>query len=232
MARAASSSAAPALTRFAGSSASRTTRDGRRLDSTVPPLCQARPPQHVLQAGHAARPAGQRQRRRRSFPSVLVDAFWSFYRRREALGLPPEVASSLLSRPEATTMCRRAPPSWSACRSSALSFKATSSISPSLALVRVRPVGLEEPGRYRPCPRCATRWRNKSRATLRVSAPGHERKSLGTSLAVCRTCMADLLAYWRYDNYKRDLEEGAGFNFNSRQPRLHSAISASAIRSG
>ena len=37
--------------------------------------------------------------------------------------------------------------------------------------------------------------------------------------------MADLLAYWRYDNYKRDLEEGAGFNFNSRQPRLHSAIS-------
>ena len=36
--------------------------------------------------------------------------------------------------------------------------------------------------------------------------------------------MADLLAYWRYDNYKRDLEEGAGFNFNSRQPRLHSAI--------
>ncbi|MFN8470564.1 MAG: HNH endonuclease [Caldilineaceae bacterium] len=36
--------------------------------------------------------------------------------------------------------------------------------------------------------------------------------------------MADLLAYWRYDNYKRDLEEGAGFNFNSRQPRLHSAV--------
>ena len=36
--------------------------------------------------------------------------------------------------------------------------------------------------------------------------------------------MADLLAYWRYDNYKRDLEEGAGFNFNSNQPRLHSAI--------
>lgn len=36
--------------------------------------------------------------------------------------------------------------------------------------------------------------------------------------------MADLLAYWRYDNYKRDLEEGAGFNFNSSQHRLHSAI--------
>jgi hypothetical protein len=37
--------------------------------------------------------------------------------------------------------------------------------------------------------------------------------------------MADLLAYWRYDNYKRDLEGGAGFNFNSNQPRLHSAVS-------
>ncbi len=38
--------------------------------------------------------------------SVLVDAFWSFYRRREARGLPPEIASSLLSRPEAATMAQ------------------------------------------------------------------------------------------------------------------------------
>jgi hypothetical protein len=37
--------------------------------------------------------------------------------------------------------------------------------------------------------------------------------------------MADLLACWRYDNYQRDLEEGAAFNFNSWPPRLHSAIS-------
>jgi hypothetical protein len=35
---------------------------------------------------------------------VLVDAFWSFYRRRQALGLPSEIASSLLSRPETATM--------------------------------------------------------------------------------------------------------------------------------
>jgi 5-methylcytosine-specific restriction enzyme A len=34
----------------------------------------------------------------------------------------------------------------------------------------------------------------------------------------------DLLAYWRIDNYRRDLDEGAGYNFNSRQQRLHSAI--------
>src|SRR5690349_9547841 len=33
-----------------------------------------------------------------------------------------------------------------------------------------------------------------------------------------------LLAYWRLDNYLRDLDEGAGFNFNSRQERLHTAI--------
>jgi hypothetical protein len=33
-----------------------------------------------------------------------------------------------------------------------------------------------------------------------------------------------LLAYWRWDNYVRDLDAGAGFCFNSRQPRLHSAI--------
>lgn len=34
----------------------------------------------------------------------------------------------------------------------------------------------------------------------------------------------DLLAYWRWDNYVQDLDEGAGFNFNSNQSRLHSAI--------
>lgn len=34
----------------------------------------------------------------------------------------------------------------------------------------------------------------------------------------------DLLAYWRIDNYRRDLESGAGFNFNSKQPRIHTAI--------
>lgn len=34
----------------------------------------------------------------------------------------------------------------------------------------------------------------------------------------------DLLAYWRIDNYRRDLDEGAGFHFNSKQPRLHSAM--------
>src|SRR5262249_29365125 len=33
-----------------------------------------------------------------------------------------------------------------------------------------------------------------------------------------------LLAQWRCDNYRRDLGEGAGFNFNSKQPRLHSEI--------
>src|SRR4051794_36027812 len=33
-----------------------------------------------------------------------------------------------------------------------------------------------------------------------------------------------LLAYWRWDNYVRDLDEGAGFNFNSKQSRLHTAI--------
>lgn len=36
--------------------------------------------------------------------------------------------------------------------------------------------------------------------------------------------MADLLAYWRYDNYVRDIAEGAGFNFNSKQERLHSVL--------
>lgn len=34
----------------------------------------------------------------------------------------------------------------------------------------------------------------------------------------------DLLAYWKFNNYVRDLDEGAGFNFNSKQSRLHSAI--------
>jgi len=34
----------------------------------------------------------------------------------------------------------------------------------------------------------------------------------------------DLLAYWRIDNYWRDLDEGAGFNFNSKQQRLHTSI--------
>lgn len=34
----------------------------------------------------------------------------------------------------------------------------------------------------------------------------------------------DLLAYWRFDNYCRDLDEGAGFHFNSNQSRLHTAI--------
>jgi hypothetical protein len=33
-----------------------------------------------------------------------------------------------------------------------------------------------------------------------------------------------LLAYWRIDNYLRDLDEGAGFNYNSRQSRLHTEI--------
>ncbi|MEI7822018.1 MAG: HNH endonuclease signature motif containing protein [Verrucomicrobiota bacterium] len=31
----------------------------------------------------------------------------------------------------------------------------------------------------------------------------------------------DLLAYWRFDNYRHDLDDGAGYNFNSKQPRLH-----------
>ena len=34
----------------------------------------------------------------------------------------------------------------------------------------------------------------------------------------------DLLAYWRVDNYRRDLDDGAGFHFNSKQARLHTAI--------
>lgn len=38
--------------------------------------------------------------------------------------------------------------------------------------------------------------------------------------------VADLLAYWRYDNYRRDLEAGAGFHFNSKQFRLHAAINS------
>jgi hypothetical protein len=48
--------------------------------------------------------------------------------------------------------------------------------------------------------------------------------------ATAQPCRSDgqdpmhLLAYWRLDNYQRDLDEGAGFNFNSRQVRLHTAI--------
>ncbi|MBL9155174.1 MAG: HNH endonuclease [Verrucomicrobiales bacterium] len=34
----------------------------------------------------------------------------------------------------------------------------------------------------------------------------------------------NLLAYWKLSNYRRDLDQGAGFNFNSKQLRLHSAI--------
>ena len=33
-----------------------------------------------------------------------------------------------------------------------------------------------------------------------------------------------LLAFWRLDNYRRDLDAGAGFHFNSRDPRLHSVL--------
>lgn len=36
--------------------------------------------------------------------------------------------------------------------------------------------------------------------------------------------MSDVLAYWRYDNYIKDIDEGAGFNFNSNQQRLHSLL--------
>jgi hypothetical protein len=34
----------------------------------------------------------------------------------------------------------------------------------------------------------------------------------------------DLMAYWRWDNYVRDLDDGAGFHFNSNQERLHAEI--------
>lgn len=34
----------------------------------------------------------------------------------------------------------------------------------------------------------------------------------------------DLLAYWRWDNYVSDLEDGAGFHFNSNQARLHDRL--------
>ena len=33
-----------------------------------------------------------------------------------------------------------------------------------------------------------------------------------------------LLAYWQYDNYCRDLDQVAGFHFNSNQPGPHSAL--------
>ena len=32
------------------------------------------------------------------------------------------------------------------------------------------------------------------------------------------------MAYWRWDNYQYDLNQGAGFHFNSNQSRLHSEI--------
>jgi 5-methylcytosine-specific restriction protein A len=41
---------------------------------------------------------------------------------------------------------------------------------------------------------------------------------------LCGLFQMDLLAYWRWDNYCADLDEGAGFNFNSNQRRLHTAI--------
>ncbi|MCX7113929.1 MAG: HNH endonuclease signature motif containing protein [Proteobacteria bacterium] len=34
----------------------------------------------------------------------------------------------------------------------------------------------------------------------------------------------DILAYWRFDNYLQDLDNGAGFHFNSKQSRLHTEI--------
>lgn len=34
----------------------------------------------------------------------------------------------------------------------------------------------------------------------------------------------DLIAYWHPDNYWPDLERGAGFHYNSRQPALHNRI--------
>ena len=39
-----------------------------------------------------------------------------------------------------------------------------------------------------------------------------------------RYLLMDLMAYWRWDNYINDLNEGARFNFNSNQSRLHWAI--------
>jgi hypothetical protein len=34
----------------------------------------------------------------------------------------------------------------------------------------------------------------------------------------------DAIAIWNYSNYRKDLDVGAGFNFNSNQQRLHTAI--------
>ena len=34
----------------------------------------------------------------------------------------------------------------------------------------------------------------------------------------------DALAYWRFDNYRCDLDDGAGFHFNSKQSRLHTVL--------
>src|SRR4051794_35520776 len=33
----------------------------------------------------------------------------------------------------------------------------------------------------------------------------------------------DLLAYWKIENYRRDLDAGVGFTFNSKSARLHTA---------
>ena len=34
----------------------------------------------------------------------------------------------------------------------------------------------------------------------------------------------DAIAIWNYSNYSKDLDEGAGYHFNSNQSRLHSAL--------
>ena len=34
----------------------------------------------------------------------------------------------------------------------------------------------------------------------------------------------DAIAIWNYSNYRKDLDEGAGYHFNSNQSRLHSAV--------
>ncbi len=34
----------------------------------------------------------------------------------------------------------------------------------------------------------------------------------------------DAIAIWNYSNYRKDLDEGAGYHFNSNQSRLHSAL--------
>lgn len=34
----------------------------------------------------------------------------------------------------------------------------------------------------------------------------------------------DAIAIWNYSNYRKDIDVGAGFHFNSNQPRLHTAL--------